>query len=132
MKLRLHDNSIRFRLTQREVERLVAEGRVESSLRFTAPDSELTYALETSSSYDEVNAQRNLNEIRVTLPEALARTWATTNQVTIEHLQSMGSDARLRILVEKDFRCVHRDETPEQDGVADLYPNPNDSVGSVE
>ena len=37
MKLRIKDNSLRFRLTQREVTRLKENGRVEAEVRFT-PD----------------------------------------------------------------------------------------------
>jgi hypothetical protein len=133
MKLRIHEDSIRFRLTRSEVEKLGTEGRVEGSVHFTADAKDaLRYALEASSCCGEVRAQLTSNEIRVTVPASLAHDWAATGQVTIEHLQPIGPDAGLRILVEKDFRCIHRDETSEEVSAADFYPNPNDAVGSRE
>jgi len=125
MKLRLHDCSMRFRLTRSEVEKLLADGRVENSLQFTpTPDDGLTYALETSTSCDAIHAQRTPREICVIVPLGLALTWATTDQVAIEHLQPVSSSAGLQILVEKDFRCLHRDDARQEDNAADMYPNP--------
>jgi hypothetical protein len=125
MKVRIHDNSIRFRLTQSEVARLAAEGRVEGSVRFApAPDDLFTYAVETSAQCVEVRAQRSEREIWVTLPENLARAWATEDQVSIEHVQRIGADALLRILVEKDFRCLHHGPG-DNEGDADSFPNPD-------
>lgn len=126
MKVRIHDNSIRFRLTQSEVARLAAEGRVEGSVRFApAPDDLFTYAVETSAQCVEVRAQRSEREIWVTLPENLARAWATRDQVSIEHVQRIGADALLRILVEKDFRCLHPGQN---EGGADSFPNPGEAA----
>jgi hypothetical protein len=126
MKVRIHDNSIRFRLTQSEVARLAAEGRVEGSVRFApAPDDLFTYAVETSAQCVEVRAQRSEREIWVTLPENLARAWATRDQVSIEHVQRIGADALLRILVEKDFRCLHPGQ---KEGDADSFPNPGEAA----
>jgi len=132
MKLRIQDNSIRLRLTRSEVEKLAADERVAGSIQFTAaPDDTLAYAVETSSSCAEVRAERTANEIRVTLPRNLARTWATTDLVTIERLQPVGLGA-LQILVEKDFRCAHRDAASQEGNAADLYPNPTDAVRSLD
>lgn len=129
MKLRIQDNSIRLRLTRSEVEKLAADGRVESSVRFGAlPNDALTYALEASPSCNEICLRRVPNEICVRLPQKLARAWATTDQVSIEHLQVLSSNVALRILVEKDFRCVHRDVASNEENAGDLYPNPNDTV----
>jgi hypothetical protein len=129
MKLRIHDCSIRFRLTRSEVEKLLADGRVESSLQFTpAPDDGLTYALETCASCNTIRAQRTPREICVIVPKGLARTWATTDQVAMEHLQPVGLGAGLQILVEKDFRCLHRDDARQEDNAVDLYPNPTGAL----
>ncbi len=125
MKLRLHDGSIRFRLTRSEVEKLLADGRVEGSLQFTpAPDDGLTYALETCASCDTIRAQRTPGEICVIVPKGMAQAWAMTDQVAIEHFQPVGLGAGLQILIEKDFRCLHRDDTQQEHNAADLYPNP--------
>lgn len=124
MKLRVQDNSIRFRLTRGEVEKLATLGRVEGSVLFApGADTALKYALETSLS-EEIRAQHTSNEISVTLPKTIAQTWACTNQVSIEHLQVVGPDLALQIVVEKDFRCAHGG-APADESASDLYPNPN-------
>ena len=128
MKLRIHDNSIRFRLSRSEVEKLAAEGRVESFVQFTpAPNDRLTYVIETPPSCENVGAQHSSNEICVQVPRSLAQVWATNGQVGIEHLQQIGPDAGLQILIEKDFHCLHR-ESPTPEDVTDLYPNPNEAA----
>lgn len=128
MKLRIQDNSIRFRLTRSEVEKLVTEGRVENTIRFTqAPDSALTYAVETSDWCADTQVQSASNGIRITLPRSLAQTWAKTDQVSIERLQPVGTDSALRILVEKDFQCLHGGVSSREENAGDLFPNPKDA-----
>jgi len=53
--------------------------------------------------------------IRVSLPETRVRAWAASDEVGIE-----GQDGPIRILVEKDFQCLHRDAAAEPDA----FPNP--------
>jgi hypothetical protein len=131
MKLRLQQDSIRLRLTRSEVEKLAAHGRVEGAVHFgSLPGDSLTYALEASPSCSEISARRASNEVCIVLPQELARDWAATDQVSIEHLQVLARDAALHILVEKDFRCAHRDVAPKDENEGDFYPNPMDTVTS--
>lgn len=126
MKLRIQDNSIRLRLTRGEAAKLGAGERVEGTIRFAlAPSAALTYAVETSPLCNQVQATGSDREIRVTLPADLARTWANTDQVSIEDRQPIGPDAFLSILVEKDFRCLHT-PSAEQGTDSDNFPNPAD------
>lgn len=126
MKLRLQGDSIRFRLTQGEVANLAAGQKVEASVRFAyGPKGVLTYAIRTAPKPNGVKADFSEQEICVTLPDAVAQTWATTDQVSIEHLQPTGDDGFLRILVEKDFRCLHSEAGQQQDE-GDTFPNPAD------
>ena len=125
MKLRLQDNSIRFRLTQSEVAALAAGARVEVSVRFAAaPADPLIYSVETSAQCSEVRAERSECEICVILPHDLTRLWATTSRVAIEHHQRIGPEAFLSISVEKDFRCLHSGRAADD---ADNFPNPADT-----
>lgn len=108
MKLRIHGNSLRFRLSQSEVALLASEGKLEASVQITPAASDLfIYALETSSQAQEVRAWRSDCKIGVTLPEQLVRSWAASDQVGIEQIQPVGAGAHLRIAVEKDFDCLH-------------------------
>lgn len=113
MKLRLHSNSLRLRLSQSEVTALGESGRVEETVRF-APDRALWYSVE-SADLTEPETTLEGNFIRVKLPRTAVKQWIETDQTGIETTQ--GS---LRVLVEKDFKCLHRD-SPED---ADSFPNP--------
>jgi hypothetical protein len=112
MKLRLHAGSLRLRLSQSEVARLDETGRVEDSVEF-APGSELLYALETGGAV--VAAAFDGGNIRVAVPTSMAKRWAGSNETSIE-----GSTGTLKILIEKDFQCLHREPEPGEDS----FPNP--------
>jgi hypothetical protein len=108
MKLRIQGDSLRLRLVETEVNQLVSQGRVESSIRFA--DGALIYSLEASGSADRVYASLDASGICVTIPAATAKAWAESSQVSIEGpLQPPP-----RVLVEKDFQCLHKppDDTP--------------------
>jgi hypothetical protein len=51
----------------------------------------------------------------VSLPEARVKSWAAGDEAGIE-----GQDGPIRILVEKDFQCLHRSA----DSEPDAFPNP--------
>jgi hypothetical protein len=126
MKLRIRGNSLRFRLTQGEVERLLAEGKVSESVHFSpALENRLIYSLETSPSTSKVFASFNNSEVNIAIPTAEASRWANTCQVGIEQTQSIGTEMALRIVIEKDFRCLQpRLEEDERDN----FPNPEISA----
>ena len=118
MKLRIRGNTLRLRLTQTEVARLGAEGRVEERVTF-APGVALRYAVETRDGADAPRADYDDGTLRVALPAAEARRWITGDDVGIIAEQPNGSDEPLRIVIEKDFACLHRESEN-----ADAYPNP--------
>ena len=113
MKLRMQSNSVRLRLSRREVDALGQTGHVEECIQF-APDRTLWYSVESA----EVPAPAAALEgslIQVKLPHAEVKQWVESDQIGIEATQ--GS---LRLLIEKDFKCMHRD-SPED---ADSFANP--------
>jgi hypothetical protein len=113
MKLRLHAGSLRLRLSQSEVARLDDAGRVEDSVEF-APGSELRYALESGAS-PTVMATFDNRTIRVILPKPVAKQWIESDETGIE-----ASTGTLKLLIEKDFQCLHREPEPGEDS----FPNP--------
>src|ERR1700722_15480682 len=113
MKLRLHAGSLRLRLSQSEVARLGEVGRVEDSVEFS-PGSELLYAIETGV-IESVNAMFDNRSIRVIVPTPIAKEWIESDQTGIE-----ASTSTLRLLIEKDFQCLHREPEPGEDS----FPNP--------
>jgi len=123
MKLRIHGNSIRFRISQSEMAALVAGAGLEDSLQFgPAPGEKLAYILETSSRCSEVRALYSEGVIQVTIPSNLARTLESTDQIGIEHFQPIARGAGLKIILEKDFHCSHPRPGENEN---DNFPNPN-------
>ncbi len=121
MKIRIKDNSIRLRLTQSEVAKYEATGSVEALIQFGIGNV-LHYNL-LKSDHQHVSATFNNNTIEVSIPHQLAHQWASTDEVGIEYLMPIDTDNHLRILVEKDFKCLtvrtNEDET-------DAFPHPNE------
>lgn len=116
MKLRIKGNSIRFRLTQSEVEQLAAEGKVTQTLKLGPT---LNYTIQKSDAAF-IDADYNLNEIKINLPISIADDWAHSNKVSIE--QTINGDGEdILILVEKDFKCL-KVRPHEEEG--DMYPHP--------
>jgi hypothetical protein len=81
----------------------------------------LSYSVSSSADAAEVSVDYKGDSIGVVLPRAIETAWAESGQVTIEG----SSNAALRILVEKDFQCLHK--SGQQD--ADAYPNPLAAAG---
>jgi len=122
MKLRILDDSLRLRLPQGEVQQLRTTGRVEATIRFgPGPQQRLVYALVAVPQAQRISATLTDREIAVHVPEAMAHAWADGDEVSLRGEQSLG-DGVLRLLVEKDFKCL----TP-REGEADYdgYANPN-------
>jgi hypothetical protein len=122
LKLRIRGNSIRLRLGESEVAQLAKGGRISESTQFSSlPGSELTCTLATSPDETEITASFAANEIKVTVPEVLCRTWANSEQVGLKHEQRVNGEVRLSIVIEKDFRCLEPRPSEDQ---SDSFPNP--------
>lgn len=123
MKLRIRDDSVRLRLTRGEVASLVEGGRVDAEVRFgPAPGERLSYSIVLGGT--SLVARFSDGRIEVSVPEASARSWASSDVVGFEHVQEVGGGRTLRILVEKDFACLTT--RPHEDD-ADAFPNPKAS-----
>lgn len=125
MKLRIQGNSARLRLGRSEIDRLLATGQIREHTAFGPdPSHRLNYALAVSDTAAEVRAELRGSELTITLPAAVARRWATTDEVGIEAEQDVGggvSDEWLRLTIEKDFQCLHGDGRADE---ADAFPHP--------
>jgi hypothetical protein len=121
MKIRMQGNSIRLRLSQGEVRILGELGRVEESVQFGPNPAEvLSYALE-SSNLPALHASFSQGLITVHAPYDTVRNWLSTELVGLEETMSLGDGRSLRILVEKDFKCLSERGEDESDN----FPNPN-------
>jgi len=128
MKLRLHRNSVRLRLTQPDVRQLIVQGRVEESVAFGAPaPTRLAYALEVSDDVRNVVCEFADGRLVVRVPSATAAAWARSEEVSIQSPESHGNGNNdtvpLKVLIEKDFRCLHGPASADE-SIDDYYPNP--------
>jgi len=113
MKIRIKGNSLRYRLSKTDVETFFKMGYLEEQTTFG--NSILIYALQVGDS-DRLSANFENNKIVVSVPEAIAKNWASTDEVGFDE-----SDGALYLLIEKDFQCL--DNTAEDQ--SDNYPNPS-------
>jgi len=119
MKLRIHDNSIRLRLTRSEVGRFASDGAIESVFEFGPGSGQrLRYALEAASTETMVVCVSQ-GKITIEVPRVIAREWCEGDRVGISARQDLGGEKQLDILVEKEFRRLHGAKFD-----PDLYPNP--------
>jgi len=120
MKLRIKGNSVRLRLGQSEVQRLASAGMVEESTRFgLSKEHRFAYALCVTLGEHCVTASFTDRRMLVRVPIRVIHQWITSDQVSIHAIQGIGHDGELRILIEKDFECLHS----LVESIADAYPN---------
>ena len=120
MKVRISGNSIRFRLKQSEVQTFGEQGILSEITEFgTAADDTLIFNLSVSSS-DTFGISNTKNTITVEVPELLAKQLTYTQLVGFEETIDTGKGKIIKILVEKDFKCLDGSDKENEDS----YPNP--------
>ena len=122
MKLRIRDNSLRFRLTQSEVDTLRMHGVVKSTVNFPG-GARIDYVVEGVSSAVNSTAIFAKNRIGLRIPKSTVNEWADSNQVSIESDEALDDDNVLTLLLEKDFACLAPREGEDE---SDMFPHPND------
>ena len=122
MKLRLHRNSIRFRLSQSEVAELNEHGLLSESISFgIEQENQISYVLEQTQRENIYSTFQN-NRLKVYIPQASVNSWAgNPEQVGIYAELLLAEGNLLKVIIEKDFKCLV-DRPGEEEG--DLYPNP--------
>jgi len=127
MKMRIHGNSIRLRLSRSEVEELEQSGRVGDKISFGPnPNDSVTYGLEADPSARSVFAHRSPDSITIFVPKDKASEWTSSELVGFEGNQDIGNGDSLSILVEKDFQCLQAREGEDESG---NFPNPLAEAG---
>ncbi len=122
MKIRIHGNSIRLRLTKSDIAKFAATGIVEERVDFGFAKSALYYRLNRTEDGDTTRARFEDDCLSISIPAADADIWIKSEQVGIEATQPIGDSKVLRILVEKDFACL-AERVNEDD--SDAFTNPN-------
>ncbi len=110
MKLRIHNDTIRFRLTEEEISTLVTHGRVSSSLPLgPSPEQRLNYSVQicedlSADARIEFESQGLEWTARVRAEEC--RTWQAGTDVEISARREWNG-AVLVVILEKDLRRRH-------------------------
>ena len=111
MKIRLFDDSVRLRLTQVEVEALAAGGMIESVIPF--PGEALACVVQPT--IGPLEARHSSGRITILVPKHDVANWASSTG------EGMYANGVLRIAIEKDYRCIHKPDSPDNAGT---FPNP--------
>ena len=119
MKLRIKGNSIRFRLSKPEVEKLAVAKYIEERTPFG--NNTFRYALQSKDGGDKLSADFDGGKITVFIPENFIKDWAVNDVTGFNTMEQVNDAGSLYILVEKDFQCL--DETTEDQ--SDNYENPD-------
>ncbi|HDZ14351.1 hypothetical protein LCGC14_0751260 [marine sediment metagenome] len=118
MKIRIKDNTIRFRLTKPEVAELCEKGYCASHTDFD--DVTFEYGVKMDSQISALSAEFKENAILVSIPDAQVKDWDRNDHIGFENVQSLKDGKTLHLLVEKDFTCLDTRMEDESDN----YPNP--------
>ena len=118
MKIRIKDNSIRFRLTKPEVAELCEKGYYESRTQFA--DNAFVYSLQMQSHGEGLSAEFEGEKMTVNIPKELLTGWDISAQIGFENTEILHNNKTLHLLVEKDFTCLD----PRTEDESDNYPNP--------
>ena len=102
MKLRIRANTIRLRLSQSEIKSLETGNSVEASLFF---EPKFKYKIEVQT-IDKIACNYEDNSLVISLPSQEVRAWVGSEQVGIRGIQILENGDEIKILVEKDFRCL--------------------------
>lgn len=112
MKIRIRGNTIRYRLDKQDINALRQTGKVEADT--TIGSQALHFCIkakETATAAVKLEAFG----LHLSLPQQQVRQWTGTDQVGIEAELPNADGSVLKILVEKDFKCLtQRDEDDSQ------------------
>jgi hypothetical protein len=121
MKVRIQGNSLRFRLKQSELHLFREQGEVKEVTTFgPAVSNQLSFILQQTSS-GNFSITYQSNTIILAVPQHICTKWTDTELVGFEESIQTGGGESIKILVEKDFKCLDRPDIVDEDA----FPNPN-------
>ena len=119
MKIRIQGNSIRARLSRSEVARLSTGDSVHQETKF-ASSSRLVCIVIPTEDVTTATASFDNATIAIALPRKHVTVWANSDQVGLEGEVQIDEKDSLRLLIEKDFECLHS----RTDDADDAFPHP--------
>lgn len=117
MKIRIRGNNIRYRLDKQDIAALQQTGKIDADTIIGA--QKLHFCVKAK---DIANASVKLEAfgLHLSLPLQQVRQWAETDQVGIEQELPNQDGSVLKILVEKDFKCL----TERNEDESQAFDNP--------
>lgn len=100
MKLRIHENSIRLRLSQSDATLFAESGSIASSLEL--PGGSLVYKLTADLNVKRPQVDLQDNVIAIRIPRNAVEDWYASENAAIE------GGEKVKILIEKDLACRHK------------------------
>ena len=120
MKLRIRENTLRFRLGRSEVETFERTGAIGGKVRFGLGAKDFGYLLEKTTE-NNFSASFTGGTIVVRVPDSAADIWANTDDVSLAGTILADEETELKVLIEKDFVCLNAHNDEDQ---SDRYPHP--------
>jgi hypothetical protein len=120
MKIRIKENSIRFRLNKKDIAAFGREGFIEEKTDFLNGPP-FRYSLQMKKGIDALEAAFSDNRISIYVPETMVTEWTSTDVVGFENNMETGNGQHLFLLIEKDFVCLDHSREDQSDN----YPNPD-------
>lgn len=121
MKIRIHLNTIRLRLSQSEVNQLAKGTEIKEVLNLPAPYPSFIYSVKPMNKDNDLTISFETQHLSISLSESEIKTWANTEQVGISKNLPLPGEAMLKVLIEKDFQCLHKRQGEDE---TDNFPNP--------
>lgn len=113
MKIRIRDNSIRYRLDKADIAALAAKGHVETQTRIGA--NTLYFCLCEKDQITEPFMLLEGSGVHLSIPLQQVRQWTGSNLTGFDAVILNPDGSLLKLLIEKDFKCLtERDEDESQ------------------
>lgn len=111
MKIRINDNSLRYRLNKQDISVLLEKGNVNSGTQIGL--QKLHFCIKQK---DIESPRFKLDELglHLAIPTAQIQTWANTEQVGISFTIINEDQSVLQVLIEKDFECLNHENNENQ------------------
>ena len=120
MKIRMLNNSIRFRLKEPEVKLFRQTGSITEALEFgAAAEDQLRFTLQAVPDAS-LSASFQHNAVTIYVPLATAEKWTGSDMIGFDGSIDTAKGKIIRVLVEKDFKCLDGREEDNEGA----YPNP--------
>lgn len=122
MKLRIYQDSIRFRVQKPEIDQLKSDGVVQAFISLGNDVGTGLYYEVKLAAVDVPVIDFSGNKVSLSIPQNNGLKWCEGNDVGIYGQQIVADGKLLKILLEKDFKCL--DDTFEDQ--SDMFPNPKE------